>query len=603
MSGDRAAPGDASITAFGENRVDSIFQTLRAVLLSNSAASFALGNFLRGVSPVARSWRFFFACASLLASFAAAAQVADSQAPTVPAGLAATAPANGIIQLTWNAATDNVAVTQYTLYRNAVQFDAPVVWPAGTACTTDTSTYPASHVCFNAGNATYTYPDYFLDPATTYGYTVAACDAAGNCSAQSAAAVVATLPGPPACECPPVPMLVAVAVSSTQINVLFSYVARGTVQLKLYRDGTLLTSSAQPSYDAPYTDTAVAAATRYSYTAAQCDAAGNCSPQSYPYMASTPPASAEPDVLAPSVPDVRANPESSTAILVGWSPSSDKVGVSAYRVFRDGALQATLPAPRTSFADSGLPAATNYTYTVAACDLAGNCSAQSAPALATTKPAFVPKLAPGWNLLGHSLGTWVNVVTVFGNPVTPVAGITENVITVWKWNAALGRWAFYSPRLTYPANVAYAASHNYELLGTINPAEGYWVNAINPIKLPEQSGGSFNWRSSASLYSYNFGALPAGFNLIATSDDVTPSQFNLLVSQTAPLPGAIPSNNFSTLWAWEASKGAWYFYAPSLDASGGHAAVKDYADSHGYLHFGDYNKILGVGTGFWVNKL
>ncbi len=42
----------------------------------------------------------------------------DTQPPTAPTNLAYTQPSSGIIQLTWNASTDNVAVTGYDVYAN-----------------------------------------------------------------------------------------------------------------------------------------------------------------------------------------------------------------------------------------------------------------------------------------------------------------------------------------------------------------------------------------------------------------------------------------------------------------------------------------------------
>ena len=100
------------------------------------------------------------------------------------------------------------------------------------------------------------------------------------------------------------------------------------------------------------------------------------------------------------------------------------------------------------------------------------------------------------------------------------------------------------------------------------------MNAINPITLPAQSGTSFTWSSG------NFAALPSGFNLISTADSATPSQFNTNVSVTPPSPGTVPTNNFVSLWAWDAVQGKWYFYSPLLESSGGLPAVKAYADSH-----------------------
>lgn len=45
---------------------------------------------------------------------------ADTTAPSVPTGLAATAVSSGQINLTWTASTDNVGVQGYRIYRNGV---------------------------------------------------------------------------------------------------------------------------------------------------------------------------------------------------------------------------------------------------------------------------------------------------------------------------------------------------------------------------------------------------------------------------------------------------------------------------------------------------
>ncbi|MGC4940815.1 CARDB domain-containing protein [Kribbella sp. DT2] len=83
----------------------------------------------------------------------------DTQAPTVPGNLSLTEPASGQIRLAWSAATDNVGVTGYVVYRN------------NTAVTTV------------AGNVL-TYTD--NQPASaTVEYSVRARDAAGNESVDS----------------------------------------------------------------------------------------------------------------------------------------------------------------------------------------------------------------------------------------------------------------------------------------------------------------------------------------------------------------------------------------------------------------------------------
>lgn len=306
------------------------------------------------------------------------------------------------------------------------------------------------------------------------------------------------------------------------------------------------------------------------------------------------------DAAAPTV------PQGLTAVAIGpeqiklrWIAASDNVAVTQYRLYRDGSLAAVL-ANAASYVDSGLSASTAYSYAVAACDAAGNCSAQSDPLSAATLPpgeyVFTPELELGWNLLGNSLSASIDVAAVFGDQSNPVTGITEHVISVWKWDAVSTRWAFHSPKLSPTEIASYAASRGFEVLGIILPGEGYWVNAASPISMPMQTGSVFSWTS------FNFSALPSGWNLIATASNVSPSQFNVQVSPTPIQQGQIPTDNFVSLWAWNTAIGAWYFYAPSLELSGGLAEVKANAGSRDYLHFEDFNRKLGVGDGFWVNR-
>jgi len=95
------------------------------------------------------------------------------------------------------------------------------------------------------------------------------------------------------------------------------------------------------------------------------------------------PSGTPPDTTSPSVPaSLSATAASTSQIDLTWSASTDNVGVAGYRIYRGGTPIATSVA--TSYSDTGLSAATAYTYTVAAYDAAGNVSGQSSPAGATT---------------------------------------------------------------------------------------------------------------------------------------------------------------------------------------------------------------------------
>jgi glucose/arabinose dehydrogenase/PKD repeat protein len=96
-----------------------------------------------------------------------------------------------------------------------------------------------------------------------------------------------------------------------------------------------------------------------------------------------------PDTTPPSVPTgLDARFVSPTQINLTWVASTDNVGVTGYQVFRDGAW--LVNATTNGFQDAGLAAGTTYTYAVTAYDGAGNTSAQSTPASATTPADGTP---------------------------------------------------------------------------------------------------------------------------------------------------------------------------------------------------------------------
>src|SRR5258708_4270467 len=92
------------------------------------------------------------------------------------------------------------------------------------------------------------------------------------------------------------------------------------------------------------------------------------------------------DTTPPSLPPgLRGGGAGSSGANLSWSVSTDNVGVTVYILLRNG-VQVATPAT-TSFTDTGLSAATTYSYTVAARDAAGNISANSASVSITTASA------------------------------------------------------------------------------------------------------------------------------------------------------------------------------------------------------------------------
>lgn len=101
-----------------------------------------------------------------------------------------------------------------------------------------------------------------------------------------------------------------------------------------------------------------------------------------------------PDTTAPSVPaGVAAMTLSSSQARVTWGACTDTggSGFKEYRLYRNGILRTNTQF--LSFTDTTLAASSNYCYTVAAVDNAGNQSAPSSAACISTVPPARPSLA------------------------------------------------------------------------------------------------------------------------------------------------------------------------------------------------------------------
>ncbi|MDP3650854.1 MAG: hypothetical protein Q8R67_04135 [Rhodoferax sp.] len=199
---------------------------------------------------------------------------------------------------------------------------------------------------------------------------------------------------------------------------------------------------------------------------------------------------------------------------------------------------------------------------------------------------------PGWNLLGNASGTNISVSALFGDPV--------KVTSVWKWitsgnapNVVYPTWAFYTPTLS-DGGAAYASSHGYEFLSTtINSGDGFWVVGKSEFSVQANVTGIVD---SSGFQSGGPKALSPSWNMIATGDNLTPSDFNKAIGATWPPVGIVPVNLIS-LWTWDAINSLWYFYAPTLEQTGGLAV---YNASKGYKDFG--SNTLTSTTGIWMNK-
>ena len=276
----------------------------------------------------------------------------DTTPPSTPTGLRQTATTETTLTVAWAPSTDDFGVAGYGIYLAGVRV-ADTAAPAHTL---------GSLAC-----------------GTTFTVGVDAYDAAGHRSPQ-AALHVATSACPADTEAPSIPAERTVSGATTTSFTLAWSAASDNVGVAGYRvvlDGATVATTTSRSH----TYSGLACGTEYTVGVSAYDAAGNTSAvATAPARTSACPPPA--DTLPPSPPTglVATNVSESSATL-GWSTSSDNVGVTGYGYYRDGSLVGSGTA--TGFTFSGLGCGTTPTLGVDAFDAAGNRSSRTVLAVAT----------------------------------------------------------------------------------------------------------------------------------------------------------------------------------------------------------------------------
>lgn len=96
--------------------------------------------------------------------------------------------------------------------------------------------------------------------------------------------------------------------------------------------------------------------------------------------------SAPADTTAPGIPaSVQKDAALASHVDISWTAATDNIGVTGYKIYRDGTLIASVAADTLSYSDTSVQASHQYLYGVSAGDAAGNWSAQQT--LFVTTPA------------------------------------------------------------------------------------------------------------------------------------------------------------------------------------------------------------------------
>jgi hypothetical protein len=200
-----------------------------------------------------------------------------------------------------------------------------------------------------------------------------------------------------------------------------------------------------------------------------------------------------PDTTPPSVPGgLTATTASTSQINLSWNASSDNVGVTGYKIYRNGAYLTSVGG--TTYSNTGLAMGTTYSYRVSAYDAAGNESGQSGAAENTT-----------WIIIDNSTaGFTASASWATGTSSTDKYGADYR----WRSTTAVSDqavWAFTIPTAdTYEIYAWWTQGANR------SPTAPYTVNGGSVISKNQQANGG-TWNSLGTF------SLAAGSNNVKLS--------------------------------------------------------------------------------------
>lgn len=104
----------------------------------------------------------------------------------------------------------------------------------------------------------------------------------------------------------------------------------------------------------------------------------------------------------------------SSSVTLSWSTATDDLGVAWYQVWSgDTLVQDQVPGGATGTTVTGLTPETTYTFTILACDAAGNCTL-TGPSVGVTTSA--PMAPPTWSVVPPTMGRGTSWGSDYGGP-------------------------------------------------------------------------------------------------------------------------------------------------------------------------------------------
>ncbi|HBA71842.1 MAG: hypothetical protein A2X82_03335 [Geobacteraceae bacterium GWC2_55_20] len=292
--------------------------------------------------------------------------------------------------------------------------------------------------------------------------------------------------------------------------------ANGIAGYDVYRDGAKIATVTTVAY----TDQPLANNATYNYFIIAFDAAGNRSVASS--SLAVPVAVAATDVTPPTAPgnlsaSTFALSQTTSSVVLMWSPATDNKAVTAYEIYRDGSLIATVATP--GYTDPLVSISTTYLYYVVAMDAAGN---RSVPSNQLSVTPNQPSLGV---VVNGQLST--GIIVLPGSDVIAPTAPSSLTATTFALTATTSSVVLsWSPSTDNTAVIGYEVYRNGVRISTV-AAPGYTDPSV----------------ASGSTYTYFIMAFDAAGNRSIASNQllVTPNQPSLGVTVNGQLSTGIIS--------------------------------------------------------------
>ena len=226
------------------------------------------------------------------------------------------------------------------------------------------------------------------------------------------------------------------------------------------------------------------------------------------------------DNVSPTQPmGVGADDVLATSFRLYWNASTDNVGVSGYRIFRDSTLVGTTT--DTSLVITGLSPSTPYLMKVSAFDASGNYStdgtafvttnAKTAPSISISVPTYM-KLGSSYNLSATLTANGSPIVgaTLYFSVSSTQYGTYTNIgsTNTLPSGEATINWSFSSSTHKW-LRVYYAGSPTYSTKGELEPIKIVSLNSnqiLSPIGV-DQNNGNYEWFANSGSTSHQVGTV------------------------------------------------------------------------------------------------